>query len=503
MSVAFSDDKEPGKGVYAIWWIVLLLETIATMGISSAWRMVSFKKTHLVERMGLLTLIVIGEGAIGVTKTISVGNTLLSQVCHTANNIQRMMGKYGLDSEGTGLVLCIILILVAIWMTYFDNHPHGHYGTIRQQIWAVLHFPLHIAIVGVVEGAQQIATARYVFTAAIKFQKSIVQYCSKEHLSGQKLVDKLNDSISYYQLDTKPEGQFWIPRIKSQLQIIGNSTNICKGTFTELEEFPPDLYGLWEFVSAGIYHTLGFKIRLDDDRPVFLIAFTSWRIVYMYFWSAILLLLACFMVSLFLIRRNKADFFDWISLGIRLVVMVISAIILGRAGSMENTLEILWTPVILPVVVVLLSVIIAFDRFGRWFANRRNRASGEPLTGAGHDSHGSHGHGHHENGQKGSSDGSMEPVTHTESYNPLGSGVMPQAYQVTSTPSTYSAQTYVTPSSYGVSYKEPTTYNPAPYIQSPPPVEYQPQSFVSPPPPQVVPGYNGGYAPVSNPSGQY
>jgi len=47
-------------------------------------------------------------------------------------------------------------------MLYFDNHPTGHYGTIRQQIWAVLHFPLHLSIVGVVEGAQQLAAARYV-----------------------------------------------------------------------------------------------------------------------------------------------------------------------------------------------------------------------------------------------------------------------------------------------------------------------------------------------------
>lgn len=95
MTPAFKASSDPRKAVYAVWWIVILFEGIFVIAISSIWRTLSFKKTHIVERMGLLTLIVIGEGAIGVTKTIS-----------------RIMGKHGLDSEGCGLIFCIILILV-------------------------------------------------------------------------------------------------------------------------------------------------------------------------------------------------------------------------------------------------------------------------------------------------------------------------------------------------------------------------------------------------------
>lgn len=66
MIPAFTRDKpvDESNGIYSIWWIVMSLETIAVITISSFWRMLSFKKTHLVERMGLLTLIVIGEGAV-------------------------------------------------------------------------------------------------------------------------------------------------------------------------------------------------------------------------------------------------------------------------------------------------------------------------------------------------------------------------------------------------------------------------------------------------------
>jgi low temperature requirement protein LtrA len=87
---------ETSNGIYSVWWIVMAVESVATIGVSCIWRMMSFKKTHLVERMGLLTLIVIGEGAIGVTKTIS-----------------RMMGKSGIEPEAAALIFCIVLILVS------------------------------------------------------------------------------------------------------------------------------------------------------------------------------------------------------------------------------------------------------------------------------------------------------------------------------------------------------------------------------------------------------
>jgi low temperature requirement protein LtrA len=96
MTPAFRENELGHEKVYVVWYIVMLVEAIAVIAISCFWRMLSFKKTHLMERMSLLTLIVIGEGAIGVTKTVS-----------------RMMGKSGLDVESCFLIMCIILVLVS------------------------------------------------------------------------------------------------------------------------------------------------------------------------------------------------------------------------------------------------------------------------------------------------------------------------------------------------------------------------------------------------------
>ena len=95
MTPAFRTDDTPAKYIHVLWYVVIMIESIGIVAISCCWRMLSFKKTHFVERMGLLTLIVIGEGAIGVTKTVG-----------------RVMGKSGVDVEGCFLIMCIILVLV-------------------------------------------------------------------------------------------------------------------------------------------------------------------------------------------------------------------------------------------------------------------------------------------------------------------------------------------------------------------------------------------------------
>ena len=93
MILAFKDNQPYHTGIYSLWYIALFLETALVLAVSSIWRMLSFKRTHLVERMGLLSLIVIGEGAIGVTKTVSA-----------------MMSKKGPDQEGSALIFTIILV---------------------------------------------------------------------------------------------------------------------------------------------------------------------------------------------------------------------------------------------------------------------------------------------------------------------------------------------------------------------------------------------------------
>jgi hypothetical protein len=64
--------------------------------IAIIWRIVSFKYTHLVERLQLLTLIIIGEGIIGMVKSVS---------CITK-------GQTSLSANEVGTVAAAVILLV-------------------------------------------------------------------------------------------------------------------------------------------------------------------------------------------------------------------------------------------------------------------------------------------------------------------------------------------------------------------------------------------------------
>lgn len=81
------------------WYIIIGLEALAVITVSSIWRVLSFKHTHLVERVGLLTLIVMGEGIIGLLKSVAYV----------------LAGSNVSVWAETGLVAAAVLLIVSPW----------------------------------------------------------------------------------------------------------------------------------------------------------------------------------------------------------------------------------------------------------------------------------------------------------------------------------------------------------------------------------------------------
>ncbi|KAF2116937.1 bacterial low temperature requirement A protein-domain-containing protein [Lophiotrema nucula] len=388
MTPAFREVEQSHRGIYVVWYVVMIVEAASIIAISSIWRMLSFKKTHLMERMSLLTLIVIGEGAIGVTKTVS-----------------RLMGKNGLDVEGCFLIMCIITVLVLIWALYFDNFPHGHYGTIRQQVWSCLHFPFQLAIVGVVEGSQQVALARYVLKNYVKIEKSIVDYCYKQNLDGVKLRDSLIKLIEYWQFESKIETYGYTDIVSYYAYLVGNNTGICsKANATEYSnsgEWPVEFYNMTMSMFNGVYQGLGMKLPIDklEKQDAAEIAIKSWKIVYLYYWTSFCLLITCSIVFLFLIRRHKVDLFDFVSVIARFIALAIGGILIALVASDDALYEFLGSPGVLPTCLALLFLILFFDKLSAIFCNWRLKRSGQPYALEYHEEHHGHDGGHGEHGE--------------------------------------------------------------------------------------------------------
>ncbi|KAF4547515.1 Hypothetical protein D9617_41g062660 [Elsinoe fawcettii] len=132
---------------YLTWYAVAFLETAICTAVSSVWRTISFKGTHLVQRMSLLTLIILGEGIIGLAKK-----------CQTIVKGQ----IFGFTSGTIANIICCVLIIYLLFLLHFPSlpSPERHFGSIRQQIYSLLHFPLHLSLVLSLDGANQFISWR-------------------------------------------------------------------------------------------------------------------------------------------------------------------------------------------------------------------------------------------------------------------------------------------------------------------------------------------------------
>ncbi|KAJ4369717.1 hypothetical protein N0V83_005480 [Neocucurbitaria cava] len=124
------------SSVYIAWYIIGLSETVLTVAVSCVWRVVSFKGTHMVQRMSLLTLIILGEGIIVICKSIS----------------RIVKNDYLWTAPVVGQIIAAVLIIYFLYMLYFDRIQEEHFGSIKQQIWSFLHFPLHTVLVLILQG---------------------------------------------------------------------------------------------------------------------------------------------------------------------------------------------------------------------------------------------------------------------------------------------------------------------------------------------------------------
>jgi low temperature requirement protein LtrA len=144
LTPAFPNDKHDADGylidqktnVYIAWYIIAVCETILTVSVSCIWRVISFKGTHMVQRMSLLTLIILGEGIIVVCKSIS----------------KIVKVNYLWTASVVGQIIAAVLIIYFLYMLYFDRMQEEHFGSIKQQAWSFAHFPLHTVLVLVLQG---------------------------------------------------------------------------------------------------------------------------------------------------------------------------------------------------------------------------------------------------------------------------------------------------------------------------------------------------------------
>ncbi len=218
---------------FALWVIGLIIDFATPISISKLTSKFSPHISHLPERMGLFTLIVLGESIVGIV------NGMTEQIWDVYSVIEASLG------------LCISF---SLWWLYFDSTGKLPIQILREKgrislylIWLYTHFPLVVAITAVGVGIRRLVSSE---------QHSVLSNSDLWLICGSVAISLISQSVLHLisidkdTHDFTRRKKFAISRIVSAIIII--SIPILLNN-----------YGIPIIVASLITGVCGFQIAFD------------------------------------------------------------------------------------------------------------------------------------------------------------------------------------------------------------------------------------------------
>ncbi|KAK6536608.1 hypothetical protein TWF281_000835 [Arthrobotrys megalospora] len=345
LGLAFSFSATSNTKGYIGWYVVLSLEAILVLSISLKWKIVGFKGTHLIQRMGLLTLIVMGEGIIGLCRATSLTN--------------EGVGATSWSPTLSGQAISGILCIYFIYMLYFDDEPNYVYSTVPQQLWAILHFPFHLAVILFVEGQQQLMIWQGIVTALnILGGKLDNAYNAGGQTNGGLIANSVLEVID----DFFPEETAKI--VASEPAFVFNLAPMRdSGDATFIRDQIDKLWDLCAYAIFSGYHieAPASNNQLFNSDRKFEGFSRIYNLVVIYFFVAaggFLLILALFT---YLMKWPK-DRYEWLHISYRLVFGIVIAMVATVATSKRRMDGFVTSPWVVPMMMLLLLALLLLDK---------------------------------------------------------------------------------------------------------------------------------------------
>ncbi|TVY43268.1 hypothetical protein LSUB1_G000922 [Lachnellula subtilissima] len=404
ISFVFKEDH-PSK-VYAAWYILAVVEIGINIIISSSWKVVSFKGTHLVQRMSLLTLIILGEGIIIIFK--SIGKIVKQENAYTSATV--------------GNIIAAVVLIYFLYMLYFDwLNIHDHFGSIRQQIWTFLHFPFHLFLVLSLAGTSQVIIVRKLaeavailsdkFTSGFaKFNDDSVEY------SIDDLVSTFNTTIQNIFVTYPPTFTSTITEVQDGLEQLRHAT-----TNSTQDDALTDVLST---VINSIYESYGVELSEKDTANL-----TSaeqnekyahvFEVLFIYFFvtigGTILLMNLLNYLSISHKSSPRLSLGSWLRLAFNTIIGVALCAVAGIART-TGAMNYLVSPWVLPTIAIALFSILVVN----------NIRSATPHNTTAHDLGGAH-VSYHPAGEEmqpmvHNVNGAMGYTTPSQPYQPYGEG---------------------------------------------------------------------------------
>ncbi|KAK5091649.1 hypothetical protein LTS08_005410 [Lithohypha guttulata] len=362
MSIAGTE----GASKVRLWYIFICVEAVGVITISMVWRVLSFKHTHLVERVGLLSLIIMGEGIIGLIKSVSYA----------------IQGTSVHLWEETGIITFAVLLIYLIYVLYFDNVDHHRFGTIGQQLWTLFHFPAHVCILLTVEGS----TALLIWNACRNAIGWITEdslpsatnpirnpVAKKDFASLEEFVAQVNktywETSAQYYYKSLTEDYYSTTKFNEDLAKL-SKPKASFGSDDWAAEVKVTLEKMSNYFQYFIYQNFGaegpnhkLKKTKEYDQKVELYE-DGYKFTLMYFYCSAGALLFVFAL-LYWFGRQKKTKTEWASIGFRILagmglpLMIISP--LKEKEGDHDTFRYTFSYLLIPIVSLTLLIVIIID----------------------------------------------------------------------------------------------------------------------------------------------
>ncbi|KAF4994447.1 hypothetical protein FGRMN_5777 [Fusarium graminum] len=258
------------SNVFITWYVLAGVEVILTFAIAYIFPVLSFQGTHLMKRMGLLTVIVVGDGII--------------TICRSVVTIVESPDAW--NSQTIGIVTASATAIYAVFLIYFDWMKSPYLPRFRQQLWTLLHYPLHLALCLFVQGFTQLVIWTKIFDVFAHLDTSSVLLDDDKLLAKAKTKDVVNALEKLLTKFFKTYTPQYITTLNTAEAALKNISTIddklwaqaVKYSETQLEKDAPDqkqfqvLYdALNSMISAmqnAVLETFGINLveEVDDDN---------------------------------------------------------------------------------------------------------------------------------------------------------------------------------------------------------------------------------------------
>ncbi|PLB34381.1 uncharacterized protein BDW47DRAFT_120426 [Aspergillus candidus] len=333
---AFRERTELRSYIRIVWGVLFGLETLLTMGISCSTPGIGFHETHLNVRMGLLTLIIIGEGVIAVTRIVN----------------KTSLGQYS------------------------------------QQIWAQLHYPFHVVLILLLEGSQILALTLDITLKLTYLTETIMFACEEPRPPSDTAIGLLRSTIEDMEINYSRGA---IAQEIAIAEILGDLPNhpLCMTSevisYSVTNKLLNDLVGNVTaalFTSMGVMPSKGSRMDQMTSDQLLRMYMEVLGFVYMYFFAVASLAMFLFAAFVSLAHsRSRPRREIGIRIGVRMALGMILACLVGFIRYFALAYAFMTSPVIMYAFTFTLLIALLTDRLlDQYGAQARARRTQESET---------------------------------------------------------------------------------------------------------------------------